>query len=110
MKIVIRDEEPRDYKAVYQVVSSAFGRRPEAELVKDLRAGGHSVISLVADEGGQILGHVLLSKIEASFPALALAPLSVVPPRQRSGIGSALVEGSVNRARSQGWGGYLRLG
>jgi putative acetyltransferase len=77
--IDVRDESPRDWKAVYQVVSSAFGQSAEAELVKELREAGDSVVSLVADEDGQIVGHVLLSKMDAPFPALALAPVSVIP-------------------------------
>lgn len=108
--IDVRDENPRDWKAVYQVVSSAFGRVAEAELVKELREAGDSVVSLVADEDGQIVGHVLLSKMDAPFPALALAPVSVIPTRQRSGIGSALVKRVVNRARSEGWAAIFVLG
>jgi putative acetyltransferase len=108
--IDVRDESPRDWKAVYQVVSSAFGQSAEAELVKELRETGDSVVSLVADEDGQIVGHVLLSKMDAPFPALALAPVSVIPTRQRSGIGSALVKRAVNRARSEGWAAIFVLG
>ena len=72
--IDIRDESPPDWKAVYQVVSSAFGQSAEAELVEELRGAGDSVISLVAEEDGQIVGHVLLSNMDAPFPALALGP------------------------------------
>ena len=108
--IDVRDENPRDWKAVYAVVSSAFGQVAEAKLVEDLRAAGDSVVSLVADEDGQIVGHVLLSRMDAPFPALALAPVSVIPTRQRSGIGSALVQRAVNSARSKGWTAIFVLG
>lgn len=108
--INIRDENPSDWKAVYQVVSSAFGRLPEAELVEELRKAGDSVVSLVADEDAQIVGHVLLSKMAAPFLALALAPVSVIPARQRSGIGSALVKKAVNLARCEGWAAIFVLG
>jgi putative acetyltransferase len=108
--IDVRDESPRDWKAVYQVVSSVFGQSAEAELVEELREAGDSAVSLVADEDGQIVGHVLLSKMNAPFPALALAPVSVIPAKQRSGIGSALVKGAVNRARSEGWAAIFVLG
>lgn len=106
----IRDESPRDWKAVYDVVSSAFGRLAEAELVEKLRETSDTIVSLVADQDGQIVGHVLLSKMAAPFPALALAPVSVIPARQRSGIGSALIESAVNRARSEGWAAIFVLG
>lgn len=108
--IEIRDESPRDWRAIYNVISSAFGQLAEAELVERLREAGDSVISLVADEDGQLVGHVLLSKMVAPFPALALAPVSVVPTRQRSGIGSTLIERAVNRARDEGWTAIFVLG
>jgi putative acetyltransferase len=64
----------------------------------------------VADEAGEIVGHVLLSKMDAPFKALALAPVSVVPARQRSGIGSALIQRAVDHARSEGWSAIFVLG
>jgi len=106
----VRDETLSDRKAVYQVVSSAFGQSAEAELVERLREAGDSVVSLVAEEGGEIAGHVLLSRMEAPFPALALAPVSVIPAKWRSGIGSALIERAVDRARGEGWAAIFVLG
>jgi len=108
--IHVRDESPGDRKAIYQVVSSAFGRSSEAELVGALQEAGDSIVSLVADDDGQIIGHVLLSKMDAPFSALALAPVSVIPPRQRSGIGSALINRAVSRARDGGWAAIFVLG
>lgn len=108
--ISIRDENPQDRKAVYQAISSAFVQSAEAELVEELRKAGDSVISLVAEENGQIVGHVLLSKMEAPFPALALAPVSVIPTRQRLGIGSALIKRAVDRARCERWAAIFVLG
>ncbi len=108
--IDVRNESPPDSKAVYQVVSSAFGQLAEADLVEELRQAGDIVVSLVAEEDGQIVGHVLLSRMDAPFPALALAPVSVIPSKQGSGIGSALVKGAVNRARSEGWAAIFVLG
>ena len=108
--IHVRDESPGDWKAIYQVVSSTFGRLSEAELVGALREAGDSIVSLVADDDGQIIGHVLLSKMDAPFSALALAPVSVIPPRQRSGIGSALIKRAVSKARDEGWAAIFVLG
>jgi len=106
----VRDESQQDCAAVHQVISSAFGQSAEAELVEKLREAGDSVISLVAEERSEIVGHVLLSRMDAPFPALALAPVSVIPTRQRSGIGSALIQSAINRARSEGWGAIFVLG
>jgi len=108
--IEVRDERPGDWEPVYRTVTSAFGRSEEAELVKELREAGDGVLSLVAQEDGQIVGHILLSRMDAPFPALALAPVSVIPTRQRRGIGSALVTSAVSRARSEGWAAIFVLG
>lgn len=108
--VEIRDECARDWKAVYQAVASAFGQVAEAELITKLRAAGDGVIALVAEEDGQIVGHVLLSRMGAPFRALALAPVSVIPAKQRSGIGSALVNEAVVRARREGWAAIFVLG
>ena len=108
--IDFRDETPHDWKAVTEVVSSAFGQLAEAELVNELRKAGDRVVSMVADEDGQIVGHVLLSRMDAPFPALALAPASVIPTRQRSCIGSALVKRAVESARNKGWAALFVLG
>ncbi|ABF42954.1 GCN5-related N-acetyltransferase [Candidatus Koribacter versatilis Ellin345] len=106
----IRDEDPRDWNAVFQVITSAFGHSAEAMLVDALRKEGDSVISLVAEQDGQIVGHVLLSKMSAPFAALALAPVAVVPSRQRNGVGAALIRCVVERARSEGWDAIFVLG
>jgi len=84
--MLIRDEEPGDLPAIRAVVEAAFGQRQEADLVDRLRADGDGVLSLVAVDGGKVVGHVLFSEMTAPFRALALAPVSVVPERQRSGI------------------------
>jgi putative acetyltransferase len=108
--IDIRDESPQDWKAVYRVISSAFGQLDEAELVEKLRKAGDSIVSLVAEEDGEIVGHVLLSRMGAPFPALALAPVSVIPAKQRGGIGSLLITEAVNSARTKGWAAIFVLG
>jgi putative acetyltransferase len=51
---------------------------------------------MVAESAGQVIGHILFSKLrimtaERTIEALALAPLSVLPAGQRQGVGSRLV-------------------
>jgi putative acetyltransferase len=108
--IRIRDEAPQDQQAIYKLVSSVFDQTAEAELVENLRAAGDSVISVVAEDDGQVVGHALLSKMQAPFPALALAPVSVAPAKQRNGIGSALIARAIDRARNQSWSAIFVLG
>jgi putative acetyltransferase len=106
----IRAEQPGDREAIGTVIAAAFGRRQEADLVDWLRAGGDSVISLVAEERGGILGHVLFSRMEAPFRALGLGPVAVLPARQGEGLGDALIRAGLQRARDAGWDGVFVLG
>ncbi|WP_406694762.1 N-acetyltransferase [Singulisphaera sp. Ch08] len=92
----IRPEAPGDDAAIREVNRLAFGEEGEARLVDALRDGGHVRVSLVAEVAGRVVGHILFSDLSIVTPqgvveALALAPMAVVPDRQRQGIGSALV-------------------
>jgi len=109
--VLIRDEQPADRSAIRAVVTAAFGRPGEADLVDRLRTDGSVVISLVAlDVDAVVTGHVLLTRMDAPFTALGLAPLSVLPGRQRSGIGSQLVREALQLAKDTGWQAVFVLG
>lgn len=107
MSLVIRHEAAGDAAAVHEVHRLAFGRDDEARLVEELRAGGYVRLALVAEEAGRVVGQVVFSdlRIETAqelAPALALAPLAVLPERQRRGIGSWLVRTGLSACRTQG--------
>jgi putative acetyltransferase len=103
----IRPEIPGDHAVIREVNRLAFGGEVEARLVDALRAGGYLRVSLVAEEAGRVVGHILFSDLSIVTPqgvveALALAPLAVVPDRQRQGIGSALVRTGLRACTEQG--------
>jgi len=106
--MVIRDEGPADAPAVRAVVEAAFGRPLEADLIDRLRQDGDAAVPLVAVDGGEVVGHVLLSAMAAPFRALA--PVSVAPHRQRSGVGTRLIRAGLDRAGDGGWRGVFVLG
>ncbi|SLN75971.1 GNAT family N-acetyltransferase [Oceanibacterium hippocampi] len=111
MRVDIRDEATADRAAVRSVVTQAFGRPAEADLVERLRADGDVEIALVAfDRAGRIVGHVLFSPMTAPFRALGLAPVAVLPECQRSGIGGQLIRAGIARAAAAGWAGIFVLG
>ena len=97
----IRKETPVDTVAIREVNRLAFGGGAEARLVDRLRDEGLVICSLVAEEPGRIVGHILFSKLQIETPdglilGAALAPMAVVPDRQRQGIGSELVRAGLD--------------
>jgi putative acetyltransferase len=91
----IRPQTAADDGAVRQLNETVFPTPAEADLVERLRAAAEPVISLVAEDDGAIIGHILFSPValaaDSGFLALALGPMAVLPGRQRQGIGSALL-------------------
>jgi putative acetyltransferase len=110
MDLDVRDERPQDHAAIRRLLIEAFGGEAEADLVEQLRAGGEAPIALVALADGGVAGHVMLSRMQAPFSALALAPLAVAGLVRRRGVGMALVRKALARARAEGWEGVFVLG
>ena len=112
--MLIRTEKPKDYPTVHAVNVSAFETPAEANLVEVLRKEAHPVISLVAEDNGDILGHILFSPVSLSDHAylkiMGLGPMAVVPEHQRKGIGSALVETGLEKCKRLGFGAVIVLG
>jgi putative acetyltransferase len=111
----IRPESPADYDAVAEVTAAAFGKQDEARLVEAIRASPEYVpeLTLVAEDDGRIVGHVMFSysALDGSdTPLLQLSPLSVVPERQGQGIGAALTRESLRLADERGEPLVLVLG
>jgi putative acetyltransferase len=106
--VQLRIERPEDAEAVDKVNRLAFGQAEEAEIVVRLRDSSAFIpgLSIVAEEDGEIVGHILLTRVKLDPPSdsriVSLAPMAVVPERQRRGIGSALVRGGLEVARELG--------
>lgn len=103
-RTIIRPERPEDGLAIHCLHEEAFPTPAEAGLVDRLRAGGRLVVSLVAEEGGEIVGHVALSPVSAgSSPGgLGLAPLAVASGCRRRGVGGMLVRAGLDASRRAG--------
>jgi putative acetyltransferase len=107
---VIRHEQADDYEAVSDVHTQAFGDSELVPtLVATLRAAPSSLapLSLVAEIGERVVGHVLLSACRLdALPRLvdvmSLSPLGVLPDFQRQGIGTRLVAQALAEADSRG--------
>jgi putative acetyltransferase len=105
----IRAETTADWPAIRDVNVRAFRRDNEARLVETLRASTYFVpaLSLVAVDDGRVVGHILFSRIfirnaGREVPALALAPVAVLPEHQRRGIGAALIRYGLEECRRLG--------
>jgi putative acetyltransferase len=109
----LRAETPADYEAIAAVTTAAFGKRQEARLVEAVRASDRFVpeLSLVAEAGAEIVGHVLLSYVDlGDRRVLELGPMSVSPANQRRGVGGKLVREALRRADERGEPLVLVLG
>ena len=113
--LTIRHETPADRDAVYRVEHDAFDGDNEPGLVDALRDGGHLMLSMVAEEDGEIVGHIAFSPMTVdseteSFAAICLAPLAVTAARQKQGVGGALMLAALDELRATGGGAVFLLG
>lgn len=105
---MIRSARPDDLEGIVAVTAAAFAQDEAAvRIVRELAPE----ISLVYEESGAIVGHVMLSRMEmGEHRPLQLSPLSVAPSHQNRGIGSALTREALRRADDAGEPLVLVLG
>lgn len=116
--ITIRPEAPGDEDAIFALTEAAFAGTEhsdgdEQHLVNRLRADGDLALSLVAEDGERIVGHIAFSPVTISDGArdwYGLGPVSVLPGDQRLGIGSALVRRGLADLGARGAKGVVLLG
>jgi putative acetyltransferase len=104
--MMTRPERRSDHASIDAVVTLAFDDPRIARLVELIRSSERYVpeLALVADDGGEVVAHVMLSyaTLERPEPPLApvllLSPMSVAPAYQRRGIGDMLVRDVLARA------------
>jgi putative acetyltransferase len=102
----IRSERPDDTASVRALLDAAFGGDAESKLVERLRAEGDLVLSLVAENRQGLVGYVGFPRLvlrldERNVPVVGLAPIGVLPPLQRKGIGGALIRDGLARLKDR---------
>jgi putative acetyltransferase len=114
MEIKIRNEETKDIEQAREILRSAFPTDAESRLVDALRANGKAIISLVAVDNAQVLGHILFSPVSTTPPSeakgIGLAPVAVRPSLQSQGIGSGLIREGLRLCGELGYDYCVVLG
>ena len=103
--LTIRGAGPQDAQAIRSLHRRAFGGERIPRLLDDLLAAKAAIapISLVAAEGENVVGHVLLSAARLDAPprlidVVTLSPLAVEEAFRGQGIGTRLIEGALAHA------------
>lgn len=119
--MLLRLETDADIPAIFTVTQDAFRDQPHSEhtegpIIDALRQAGALALSLVAEDAGQVVGHVAFSPVSIAGPAgvtvgwYGLGPIAVAPARQGHGIGSMLVMEGLARLQARGAAGCVVLG
>lgn len=118
LNIIIRDETGQDADAITDLTEKAFATlevsdHTEQFVVTALRKAGALAISLVAELGGQVVGHIAFSPVVMSDGTpgwYGLGPVSVLPKYQKQGIGKALIHEGLERLKTLGARGCCLVG
>ncbi|MBA4051373.1 MAG: GNAT family N-acetyltransferase [Erythrobacter sp.] len=116
--MAIRPERPGDEATIHRLTEAAFRDMPfsegdEQHLVDALRRDGDLALSLVAEDGARIVGHIAFSRVtigDGTPDWYDLGPVSVWPELHRQGIGSALIRQGIATLRENGAAGIVLLG
>lgn len=114
----IRPERATDYAAISEVTEQAFldqehSSQTEARIITGLREAGALTVSLVAEDGGEVIGHIAFSPVQIEGHEgkwFGLGPFSVRPDKQEHGVGQALMERGLEALREHDADGCVVLG
>jgi len=116
--MIIRKETAADIAAIEEVTIAAFqalsiSQHTEQYVIRALRQARVLTVSLVAEFGGRVVGHVAFSPITLSDGSphwYCLGPISVWPEYQRQGIGKSLVHEGLSTLKALGAQGCALVG
>ena len=114
----LRPERPGDEDAIHDLTVIAFDPMPfsdgsEAPIIRALRDAGDLTLSIVAEDDGEVVGHVAFSPVTVDGEDrgwYGLGPVAVRPDRQREGIGRSLVAAGLEQLRARGARGCALIG
>jgi putative acetyltransferase len=86
-------------------------------MVHELRKrDGIRELSLVAEAGQQLIGHIICSNARIETPdgrstlVLNFGPIGVLPQYQKQGVGKALMHSMIDKAKGMGYGAIMFFG
>jgi putative acetyltransferase len=101
---MIREAQESDLEEVFNLIYSAFGNKSESNLVRQLILDEDLLLNLVFELSNVIVGNVVVSKTtmepNADLVCGGVAPLSVLPKNQSTGIGSQLMEAAITKSKA----------
>ena len=111
---MIRETRESDLEEVFNLIHTAFGNKAESDLVKQLISDGDVLINLVLESSETIVGNIVVSKItmepDVGLFCGGVAPVSVLPDQQSSGVGSKLMTAAINESKKMGIDALFLLG
>ena len=122
-KLIIRNEEEKDYAIVEEMTREAFWNLyvpgcDEHYLVHTMRSHEDFIpeLDFVAESDGRIVGNIMYTKAKLvdeekhEKAILTFGPLSVLPEYQRKGIGKELLRFSFEKALEMGYDAIVIFG
>ena len=110
----VRPAIAADCAAIRAVTRAAFDKSSgdEAGIIEGVRAEGLVLVELVTEVDGEVVGHVLFSRMRTDppLPVAGLGPLGVAPSQQGTGVGSALSRAGIEACRAAGMQAVVVLG
>ena len=116
--MIIRNESESDFEAISSVTRAAFENHPHSNhteqfIVNALRAANALTVSLVAEVGGKVVGHIAFSPVtisDGSHHWYGLGPVSVLPELQKQGVGKSLIHEGLSLLKALGAEGCVLVG
>lgn len=106
----IRRAAEADWTNISILVVNAFNQTNESRLIKALREIGSVAIELVAEDTDGLVGHVVMSRLDSPANWLAIAPVSVRPENQNTGVGRELIRHGLDEARRNKFDAVIVVG